>query len=243
MDHDGVFINGLLLETPGAPSGAVAFDRQQIFCAPWQPVQRATIFSGSEVAVGFSGLGLGTIISEGDVEFEQWVVPLEAREVHLCQSDGGNFLGSNQLPQPTRRKESYVIEILGNIAFPHSGRSGDAQRALLPLVFHARQDGVEDKRGRDAVGDVQLKDLFVAFDLVVKAVEHHLLVLVGNGHVGDQSGFVNHLLSDFFFLLGQGPQHSGKQGGGNAKRRADSEKSATIEHRTHASCAYVRREL
>src|SRR5207253_10631742 len=109
------------------------------------------------VAVGFSGLGLGTIIREGDGEFEQRVVAFQALEIHVGKSDGGNFFRSYEFSQPARRKESYVIEILGNIAFPRSGRSGDAQRALLPLVFMPGKMGSKTSAGGTLLAMCSLK--------------------------------------------------------------------------------------
>jgi hypothetical protein len=91
LDYGCVFVEGLMLEAARAPGGGIAFDGEQVFCAPGDAVQRAAVFAGGDFFVGFFGLGEGAVLGEGDDEVEFGVVALEAGEVHLGEGDGASL--------------------------------------------------------------------------------------------------------------------------------------------------------
>src|SRR6202161_3981743 len=91
LDHGGIFIDGLVLESAGAPGGGIALYGEEVFRSPGQPVQGAAVVAVRNVGVGFARQVEGALLSERNAEEQHEVVALEAGQVHLGEVDGGNF--------------------------------------------------------------------------------------------------------------------------------------------------------
>src|SRR5665213_4042601 len=64
LHHGGVFIEALMLESARAPGGGITLDREQIFCAPRDAMQRPAMFAGSDFSVGGFGVREGSLFRE-----------------------------------------------------------------------------------------------------------------------------------------------------------------------------------
>ena len=85
-----------MLEAACAPGGGVAFDGEEILCAPGNAVEGSAIVAGGDLFVGFAGLGEGALFSEGNDEVEFGVVALEASEEHLGEGERGDLSKLNK---------------------------------------------------------------------------------------------------------------------------------------------------
>ena len=114
--------------------------------------------------------------------------------------------------------EADVFEILGNSARGDGVRRKCAAAASR-FELGGCEDGIEDERGRDVVRYVELVNFFVAFDVLIQPVDHHLPILGGKRHVGDGRSFVDHFDRDFVFVIGKRPQHAWNQRRAQSKSR------------------------
>ena len=95
----GVFVDHLVLVGGGAPGGLVAFDRDDVFGAPRNAVQRPFVAAGRDLAIGLFGLRARDVVKEGDDAVEGAVVLVQPRQVHLGE------LGRGDLAGPDERRE------------------------------------------------------------------------------------------------------------------------------------------
>ena len=69
------------------------------------------------------------------------------------------------------------------------------------LELHSRKHGIKNQRWINRIRNVELVDFLVALGMVVQALEHHLLVLIGNRDVRDGRGIFNHFFGDLLRTL------------------------------------------
>src|SRR5947209_19316707 len=110
-DDGRVFIEGLLLESTGAPGRAVALYAKQVFAAPRNAMQRSAIFAGGDFAVGFARLRLCALVSEGDDAVKLRVESLEAFEIHRGEIAGRDAFCADQLAELADVPETYAFEV------------------------------------------------------------------------------------------------------------------------------------
>ncbi len=191
---------------------------------------------------------MGSIFSEGNAEEQHEVVAAESGEVHVREIGRADLAAVDEVGQFHGGGEGQVFEVR---------RSGERCRRFavdglgsLGADGRAGGQGIEDEGGGDAVGDVQLADGVVTVALLVEAVEHGVLVFVGDHDAGEGGGLVDHLGCDFGELgflsrgcvlgcgvcLGrEGVERSGKEGGSEAEAAGDGEERAAVEHKRQDS--------
>jgi hypothetical protein len=97
LDYGGVFVDGLMFESAGAPGSGVALHSKEIFGAPGESMEGTAVVATGDVGVGFARLVAGAVFGDGDAEVEDGVVAAEAGEVHVGEVGGGDFFAAEEV--------------------------------------------------------------------------------------------------------------------------------------------------
>ena len=143
LHHRGVVIKDLILERIRSPRGLVALDRDDVFRAPRNAVQRALVLARGDFGVGALRFGAAVVIEERDHVVQQRVVAMQPREIHVGQLERGDLLGANQLAEVAQRPERDVFEVRRT---PHARRRAQADRLPRLVHRHARHERAEVER-------------------------------------------------------------------------------------------------
>ena len=114
FNHRGVFVDHLLFKSSRAPRCGITLHGQQILGAPRQPVQRASILSGRNFAIGFPGLRQRALLGQCDHEFQLRVVAFQPLQIHLRKCSRCHFSRTHQLREFADCGERQLLRILAN---------------------------------------------------------------------------------------------------------------------------------
>ena len=106
LDHLGVVIEVLVHIWASTPRRWIALDREQVFSAPRNSMQRPTVLTRYDLPVSISGLLEGAVLGKRDDEVQQRIITLEPCEVHLRKRCRRHLAGSQKFAKLSNGKES-----------------------------------------------------------------------------------------------------------------------------------------
>ena len=184
-----------MLEAASAPGGGIAFDREQIFCAPGQSVQRTAIGSRGDFGVGGFGLSHGAFFGQRDEEMQSGIEAANPFDIHFRECDGRDFFGANVLGEFGDVGKGQFFKVDGR--FADGGRVAVFRSFAPGLHGGVLRQRIENIGWRDAVLQVKRADGGVAVALLIQCVQHHGNLVGGDGNTGQRGRLLDHLGCNF----------------------------------------------
>ncbi len=175
-------------------------------------MQRSFVLARGDLGVRLLRLRARDIVEERDDVVQLLVVAMEPRQIHLGQFARRHLLCLDELREVTHGPERGVLEVRRPL---HRGRHAELERQLRLVDLDARNDRAEVERRRDVVRDVDRADFFIAREIGVRAVDHGLQLVLGEGQAGQLHRVGHHLERD---LLRAGVLHPCPDDAGHERR-------------------------